>query len=1365
MIFIQQLQAQSAITPWSFDASYMPSAGVLPNDVASTDVDGDGKVDMIVLSAGYPYTVSVYRNISSGPAITFAPKVDFFASDPTSMATGDFDGDGKTDIAVTNYTSLTVSIFRNLSTPGNINFSKTDLSTFLSNLVVIGDLNNDGKPDLVTANWAANSISIFKNTGSPGTISFAAKIDYPAGGFPASLSIGDLDGDHWNDLVIGAGSVSIYKNNGVAGSPSFSLTGVGSSIASGGIKLADLDGDSKPDLMAGSIAVYRNTGSPGTIAFAAGTTFPATSYGNNLCIGDIDHDGKVDLVFSDGSSIGIYRNSGVSGSINFDAEVNVSTKTSAGRITIADFNNDQKPDLASVDQGDNSATIYRNRFDEPTILSFTPTESPAGGNITITGLNFTGATAVSFGNVAAQSFNVVSPTTIQAVVGTGASGEVSVTGATGTGIATGFKFWDAPQITSFTPAGVYAGEEVTITGRYFTGATAVLFGGTPPLSYSVVSDNVITATVGFNTSGTISITTPGGTVNQPGYTYLTSPANAPVITSFTPVTGPIGTTVTITGNYFGATPATNIVYFGATKATVLTASATSLTVQVPVGASYQPITVATGRLTAQTQIPFVVTYPSAGPAFTVGSFSTPGVVDAGGVSWELLSPDFNGDGKPDLVHANPYPNNITVEKNTSTGNTISFNDVKGLPGLIGVSYLETADMNGDGKTDIIAAHAVNQNDAAAISIKRNISTVSDIAFAPEVNVLTDGSSTLAVTDLDLDGRPDVIVTSIAKNHLYVFKNTSIGSLISLAAAADYATGDDPMHLSTGDIDGDGRPEILVTNRNANTVSIYPNISTPGTINFAAPIDMSVDQIPSGTAVADYDGDGKLDIAVMTQIAPAAVSIYRNTSTAGAISLAPKFKIELPSSATKLKSGDLDGDGKPDMVLNTNGILVYIKNRSTPGNLAFAPVVSYQHNQFPIDIAIADFDGDSKSDIITSFNGMVALRNQVGSARVLSNVLNGVTALTTNRSVVDASVQTYNGSPYVQRHYDVVPTNNAATLEATVTLYFTQQEFDNYNAAPGHGPDLPKQPTDVTNKANLRIYQFHGESVTGIPGSYSGLGVEINPDDANIVWNNGADCWEVTFDVKGFSGFFAASVGFVKGLIPPAITSNGPVTFCQGGNVLLTSSSTVNNQWYKNGVAINGATGVTYNANAGGDYTATNVVSGFLTPPSNRISVTVNPIPEKPFISMTGSSLISSVIINSVSQWYLEGVLIPGATNNGYTPTKSGYYSVEATVNGCTGPRSDKLFFVVTGVVNIDNTQFIRLSPNPVESQLQLTFNLNITQTVNVQLIDLKGRVIGAYNQLSNTTQVNLSGIAAGVYLAKIFNPISRKSYVIKVLKQ
>ncbi|MEI7420845.1 MAG: glycine-rich protein, partial [Prolixibacteraceae bacterium] len=160
------------------------------------------------------------------------------------------------------------------------------------------------------------------------------------------------------------------------------------------------------------------------------------------------------------------------------------------------------------------------------ISSFTPTSSGVGLTVTITGTNFTGATAVSFGGTAATSFMVVDTNTITAVVGTGASGIVSVTAPRGTGTLAGFTWVPAPVISSFTP--LYGGKftTTTITGTNFTGTTAVSFGGVAVASFTVVNSTTITAIAGVSgATGNVSVTTAGGTSTKAGFVWVAPVGN------------------------------------------------------------------------------------------------------------------------------------------------------------------------------------------------------------------------------------------------------------------------------------------------------------------------------------------------------------------------------------------------------------------------------------------------------------------------------------------------------------------------------------------------------------------------------------------------------------------------------------------------------------------------------------------------------------------------------------------------------------------------------------------------------------------------------------------------------------------------
>jgi len=249
--------------------------------------------------------------------------------------------------------------------------------------------------------------------------------------------------------------------------------------------------------------------------------------------------------------------------------------TSANTL-VTDFDNEIRSTLTPVDIG---ADALSGGPGTPTITSFTPTSGAAGATITITGTNFAGATAVSFGGTSATSFTVVNATAITAIVGSGSSGSVSVTTPGGTASKTGFIFIPVPIITSFTPTSAGTSATITISGTNFSNVTTVNFGGTAASSFIVVDTTTITAVVGTGASGNVSVTTPGGTASLAGFTFIP----APTITSFTPTSGSAGSSITITGtNFTGVT----IVSFGGVAANSFTInSATSITAVVGVGAS------------------------------------------------------------------------------------------------------------------------------------------------------------------------------------------------------------------------------------------------------------------------------------------------------------------------------------------------------------------------------------------------------------------------------------------------------------------------------------------------------------------------------------------------------------------------------------------------------------------------------------------------------------------------------------------------------------------------------------------------------------------------------------------------------------
>jgi hypothetical protein len=165
----------------------------------------------------------------------------------------------------------------------------------------------------------------------------------------------------------------------------------------------------------------------------------------------------------------------------------------------------------------------------PSISSFAPTSGPVGTEVTINGSHFSGTTAVKFNTTNATTFTVDSDSKIRANVPTAATtGKITVTNSAGSAVSsetfTVSTSTPAPTITSFTPASGPVGTQVTIAGTNFTGATAVTFNNTAASTFTVDSAAQVRATVAAGTtSGTIAVTTPGGTASSAtSFTVTTS---------------------------------------------------------------------------------------------------------------------------------------------------------------------------------------------------------------------------------------------------------------------------------------------------------------------------------------------------------------------------------------------------------------------------------------------------------------------------------------------------------------------------------------------------------------------------------------------------------------------------------------------------------------------------------------------------------------------------------------------------------------------------------------------------------------------------------------------------------------------------
>jgi gliding motility-associated-like protein len=443
----------------------------------------------------------------------------------------------------------------------------------------------------------------------------------------------------------------------------------------------------------------------------------------------------------------------------------------------------------------------------------------------------------------------------------------------------------------------------------------------------------------------------------------------PVITNVSPNTATIGSTITITGTGFNTNPGSTIVYFGTVKGLVTNVTATSITTVVPTGATHSRITVNTNNFTIHSPRIFNIV---SGQPLDANSFASKTDFNAGLYPAFLARCDLDGDGKPDMAVTNFNSDFITVYKNNSSPGTVMFTVVNNFatgPKPEGIMF---DDINTDGLPDMV----VTSIDAHMFSVFINTTSAGSISFAPRVDIAYGGlywPRGIYTADIDGDGKTDVIAADNNKiidasgSHgtVSIHLNRSTTTNVAFAPPVFINTGDYTRGLFITDMNNDGKVDISVSNNPSGTISTYRNRSTPGIIDF------SFDHATIGPTpteqlcFGDFDGDGFSDM-VLTASGIAFVS--RNNGVNGGVIVFIGSSANLnPAVPLGLSVADVTGDGKPDIAVTdyvSNTISVYV-NTTAGNNISFAPKMEYTTGSGLVDVKIGDVDGDNFPDLTVS----------------------------------------------------------------------------------------------------------------------------------------------------------------------------------------------------------------------------------------------------------------------------------------------------------------------------------------------------------------------------------------------------------------
>lgn len=465
-------------------------------------------------------------------------------------------------------------------------------------------------------------------------------------------------------------------------------------------------------------------------------------------------------------------------------------------------------------------------------------------------------------------------------------------------------------------------------------------------------------------------------------------------------------TVTVTGLY----PTT----------TAITASGNpsgySLTATVVGYANHPPVLAGTVSFQDTTTGNSVLaTAPLGAPAFAENFVPAPGSpIPAGNQPTVAGVGDFNGDGRPDLAILNAYDNTVTVYLGKGDGTFTPGPTISGVgssdcilqdqPSNCGIAV---GDLNGDGHADL--AVTSGGDNTVIVLLGHGDATFSPAAGSP----ITVGTfpEAVKIADFNKDGLLDLVVANAKDNTLSILLGNGDGTFAA-ASGSPVTVGGFPFFLAVADYNGDGSMDVAATNQNDSTLSILLG-NGDGTFNEApgSPIS-SLSYNPGPVVAADFNGDGVVDLAVanFTPLLPSTSGdvVVMLGNGDGTFSQSSGSPIVVGVDPFALATADFNQDGKLDLAVDNYGQIEQPGTQTLTilfgdGKGAFTPAgVPIQLGNSPNDLAVADFNEDGTTDLaipnLADFNATILLNVFTQTSTATAN---GVTIAGTGTHYVDA----------------------------------------------------------------------------------------------------------------------------------------------------------------------------------------------------------------------------------------------------------------------------------------------------------------------------------------------------------------------------